>query len=159
MQCQPYQCRIVTRAGVGAVALGVWSGPCPCNCTHCHHYQFLDCNKKIWNLTVPLHSLIPIWLTGTPSEYYQNLKTHVRGQSISLFSSHQNTPKHWCFEVLCLCLNVCMLGNPAEISGTLSTERNLFCNSFLNVIPNPCCLQNFFFRSYLGQFFMLANAL
>lgn len=125
------------------MALGIWSGPSPCDCTQCHPYHFLDCSKKIWNLT--LHSLIPVWITVNPTEYYQNLKIHVRAQSVSLFTSHQDTPKHWCFKVLCLCLNVGMIRNHTEISGTLSTDRNIFCNSFLNVIPNPCCLHTFSF--------------
>lgn len=90
--------------------------------------------------------LVLICVTVTPAEYCQaTLKIHVRRQCVSLFSRHQDTLKHPCFKALWLCLNVSTVRNPTEINGTLSTGRNLFCDSFLNVIPNPCSLHTFSF--------------
>lgn len=147
MQCEPYLhvFSLVQNCHWGwgeAAALVIWSGPSPCAGTHWHNHQCLDCNKKIWNLTAPLFDAD--MNCSSPNRVLSKLKNTHKG-TIYILTSHQGTPRHWCFEVLCLCLNVSMVKNAAEISGTWSTDRNIFCNSFLKVIPNPCCLHTLAF--------------
>lgn len=129
----------------------------PCDCTHCHH-QFLDCNEKIWNLTPALFDTDLNY--SIPNRVLSKLKNTWKSIICLLIHLSSRHSQALMLRSFILCLNVSMVRNPTEISGILSTERNLFCNSFLNVIPNPCCLHTFSFSMPINDiFFMLANAL
>lgn len=80
---------------------------------------------------------------SNPNRVLSKLKNTCRGTICILIHPSSRYPQALMLQVLCLCLNVSVVRNPTEISGTLSTDRNLFCNSFLNVISNPCCLHAF----------------
>lgn len=124
--------------------------PIPCDCTHCHH-QFLGCSEKTWNLTAAWFDTNLDY--SIPNRVLSKLKNVWKSIICILIHLSSRYSQALMLRSFILYLNVSMVRNPTEISGTLSTERNLFCNSFLNVIPNPCCLHTFSFSIPINDIF------